>query len=1542
MSRVFCGKCKRIMSLFVSAAVIMGSMDISTLRAQAQEVQAADYADENLEVTEDVMPETDVEAAGVIVDENPDAAGQMQAEQSSVTEEPQIESQQEMVKTYSALEENELDGSAVQADDSGDTTPTGPQKVVISGIEVPSRTYDGQPAAVAGTLKAVVPQTASASGREEDVTDLISFKYDIIGTTTDKDNSEYKFQNNLVMDGSIKNKMPVDAGTYTLTIEPVDTNYKGSLSIQFTIRKRTIIVKVNDRQKKIGEAAPSFDNPTENIDYTVSNLVNGDKLTTPPTLAYEIENETDQNQPGATYLITASGAVATPNYDIEYQWGTLTVSGKEEAVISGVTIPNKVYDGKPIEFDSTTIKVTDRTSGKAIADTDLKMECSIYGKQNDGKQYLWDANGQKADSGDDSSDSGDSSKENALPTEAGDYTLRVAVSSTKYRGDLIIEFSITRRPVTLKANDLKIKQGDKIPTEFTYTVEGLLGEDKITTPPRYTCDISDTEKIDEYPIRPRGASAGANYRIDYVPGTLTVVEKDQITISGITTTPYPKIYDGTPAMCNTDKLKVMLNQSGEESKDITAQVDITYSIEGTMANGNAYLPRDIKDGMPTEAGEYTITVTAASKLGEAVEYWGSTEYLFSISPRPLVIVVEDKTIETEDKIPDQSDFSYRIAGMGLLEGHELRKTPIITCDIPNTDTEETYPIVAADADAGSNYSITYRNGTLTVVQKKIVPTRELLRIIPLEPVINVENGTSIDKIEMPETVTIVTRDIGAEVSETTEKTETAAVTWDRVATEGTSYNARKEEEQTFIMGGSVVLPPEVTNISDEGEKSLEVKVRVNVREKYAVRDKVAIPTANIATGSGVRRGTAISLSCETEGAEIYYTLDSSQPDRGSDRYTLYNNPIEVKVNGFTVIWAYAHKEGQPDSDTVKFYYYIKSQAEGEDDEPEVPKEDIPSDGIIPEGLWMTEVSEYTYTGKAIKPEVRVYDYKTRLEEKKDYTIKYANNTKAANRNASKAPSIIITGKGNYEGKVTRTFTIAPKNIGDSDISVDAVTVAYNSKKAQKPAPAVIWNGKKLAAKKDYVVRDANNQEASYKDVGEYTLTVSGLGNYTGEKTFKFTITDKVLASKFTVAKIPDQTYTGKPIEPSVTVKEKSKVLTLGKDYRIDYNIGDHTNVGTATVAVIGMGDYAGTKKVTFKITGHGVLNKAKADLRFVNAPVYTGRAITADQETVTLNVKSDGVTVERTLKKGTDYVVEYINNVKVGTATAVFTGKGAYSGTIKKTFKITPYDISKVSISLNKSYSYVKGGCKPEPIVKFSGKTLKAGTDYTLAYKQNSAAGSQAVLTIKGKGNFNGSVTREYEITAQDIGKMTVIAADKVYQNKKNIYKTTVQLTDTNGKRLAAGKDYDNKNMVYTYAERTLINKAYKKAGDPVDVNDIIPAGTKLNVTITAKGRDYTGTAQGTYRITTSSIAKAKVSIKDQTYTGKAIKLDTTADPQVIYVEVNGTPLKPEEFEIVESTYSNNVNKGKAKVTIRGLGNYGGTKTVTFKIKGKGLGLFGL
>ena len=767
-------------------------------------------------------------------------------------------------------------------------------------------------------------------------------------------------------------------------------------------------------------------------------------------------------------------------------------------------------------------------------------------------------------------------------------------------------------------------------------------------------------------------------------------------------------------------------------------------------------------------------------------------------------------------------------------------------------------------------------------------------------------------------------------------TATAQIVWDTVKTApGTTYNVNGKAAQTFKMQGTVQLPELVYT---DDESLLTVTVSVSVRE--AAEDQALRPTADVKSGP-VALGTRVNLSTEEAEAQIYYTIDASDPALYG---RLYTGSIEIR-NTLT-IRAVARIYGKQDSQELRITYYLDKSLNPDGNDPDddgnvVPPEDIPSDETdlpkdsngIPQGLWVTDMpKDIVYTGSAIKPEVRVYDYKKLLEEKKDYTISYKNNVNAADKNSSKAPTITITGKGNYEGKLVKTFTIAPKNINDADVKADDLTTAFNNK-AQKPAPVVTWKNKKLTNKKDYVcVFDA----VGYVEAKTYPVMVTGTGNYTGERKIDFTITNATPASKLTVSKIAAQTYTGKEIEPTVTVKFGKEELQSNIDYTVSYE--DNTEVGTAAVIITGKNRFSGVKRVTFSINAVAAMKKAKAELLWGNTPaIYTGKEITAPDYLVTVQIKTNGVTETRQLVRNKDYKVTYQNNIKAGTATAVFEGINAYSGTLKKTFKISAYDLQmdpnkKLNIQVQESYPYMKGGSTQKPVIKFDGKTLTEGTDYTLSYKNHTAAGSYAAMTIKGKGNFAGSVLKGYTVTVQNLKEMTVSPADKVYQAKANIYKTTVRVYDTNGKQLSAGKDYD-KNVTYTYAAtKRLDNGTVLRAGDAIDAAIILPVGTQIKVTVNAAGSNYEGTAEGIYTITRADLSKAKVTVPQQTYTGKPIELKESE----ISVMLNGMVLSPENYKI--TGYTNNVNKGTAKLTIRGQGeNYGGTKTVTFKIKGKSL-----
>ena len=134
-------------------------------------------------------------------------------------------------------------------------------------------------------------------------------------------------------------------------------------------------------------------------------------------------------------------------------------------------------------------------------------------------------------------------------------------------------------------------------------------------------------------------------------------------------------------------------------------------------------------------------------------------------------------------------------------------------------------------------------------------------------------------------------------------------------------------------------------------------------------------------------------------------------------------------------------------------------------------------------------------------------------------------------------------------------------------------------------------------------------------------------------------------------------YDGKAKKPGVTVKLNGKTLKNGTDYTVSYS--NNTKVGTAKVTITGKGNYTGSVSKTYSIKN----NFKKATVSGISTKAFTGKNITQS-----ITVKYNG----KTLKNGTDYTVSYSNNKSIGTATVKIAGKGSYTGTITKTFKINP------------------------------------------------------------------------------------------------------------------------------------------------------------------------------------------------------------------------------------------------------------------------------
>ena len=138
--------------------------------------------------------------------------------------------------------------------------------------------------------------------------------------------------------------------------------------------------------------------------------------------------------------------------------------------------------------------------------------------------------------------------------------------------------------------------------------------------------------------------------------------------------------------------------------------------------------------------------------------------------------------------------------------------------------------------------------------------------------------------------------------------------------------------------------------------------------------------------------------------------------------------------------------------------------------------------------------------------------------------------------------------------------------------------------------------------------------------------------------------------------------------------------------------------------------------------------------------------------------KKPGVTVKlngKTLKNGTDYTVSYSNNTKVGTAKVTITGKGNYTGSVSKTFKIKN-NFKKATVSGISTKAFTGKNITQSITVKYNGKTLKNGTDYTVSYSNNKKIGT-ATVKIAGKGSYTGTATKTFKINPakQEIQKLT-------------------------------------------------------------------------------------------------------------------------------------------------------------------------------------------
>ena len=403
-------------------------------------------------------------------------------------------------------------------------------------------------------------------------------------------------------------------------------------------------------------------------------------------------------------------------------------------------------------------------------------------------------------------------------------------------------------------------------------------------------------------------------------------------------------------------------------------------------------------------------------------------------------------------------------------------------------------------------------------------------------------------------------------------------------------------------------------------------------------------------------------------------------------------------------------------------------------------------------------------------------------------------------------------------------------------------------------------GKDLVENKDYTL----TYSSDVINVGTVEVNVKGTGNYTGE----FTKTYKITPKEYTVT-----TDSAKKVYDGTALTAGGKIEGIvDGEVVVVHTTGSQTEVGSTPNTYKLEWKKASSKNYKLKEDSIGTLTVTEQTIDPGKDPDnpnpnYSGVTINNPSNSVYDGKKhkwSPAVTDKEgnALVEGTDYEVAYSTSDfrNVGIIEVIITGIGNYTGTVTRTYEITPKAYTVTTESAKKVYdgTALTAGGKIEGIV--SGETV----EFTTTGSRTDEGTSKNTYSLK----WNGSaIETNYKLAKESIGDLTVTPKsiipdepdtpddkktgitvsnpkDSKYDGKE--HKEVLTVTDTKtGKELVAGTDYS-----VTYS------------------SDLVNAGT-VKVTVAGLG-NYSGSFTKTYKITKRSVTLTSATVS-KVYDGSAL-----------------------------------------------------------------------
>ena len=1109
-------------------------------------------------------------------------------------------------------------------------------------------------------------------------------------------------------------------------------------------------------------------------------------------------------------------------------------------------------------------------------------------------------------------------------TNVGEITITIT-GKGNYVGAVNKTYSITKRQVTLTSEGGS-KPYDGTPLTRPNVTVG--GDGFVTDEVTSVQAIGTVTEVKDSPVTNAieytvGTKFNINnYEISMTEGTLSITPKsinpDDQNMS--VSDPQGHVYDGLE---HKEELEVK-----DIFRDVILSAGTDYDVE--------YSTKDF-----TNVGKITITITGKGN------YTGTFDRTYEITPATLTV-----TTPSANKVYDGTPLTAE----GTISGFVNKETATFTTTGSQTEvgsSSNTYSIEWNGTAKSSNYKISETVGTLTVTENEneiVVTTKHSsytydgLAHGTEVTVSNLPKGYSLDKATSSATATDVTTAIeatcdtlviknaeGKDVTNNLKITKVpGSITITPATLTVTTPSANKVYDGTPLTADGTIsgfVNKETATFTTTGSQT-EVG---NSKNTYSIKWNGTAKSTNYQISEAVGTLTVTQQS-----------IDPEDPENNYNGVTI-NNPSNSVYDGKEHKWspAVTDKEGN-------------ALVEGTDYEVTYSTSDFRN---VTGTITVTITGIGNYTGKV----TRTYEITP-----KAYTVTTESANKVYDGTALTAGGKIegivdgedvefkVTGSQTNKGTSKNTYSLkwngsaietnyalASEAIGDLTVTEQTIDPGkdpdnpnpnYSGVTINKPSNKV-YDGKEhkwspaVADKEGNALVEGKDYEVAYSTedftnvTGTITVTITGIGNYTGKVTRTYEITPKA----YTVTtESANKVYDG----TALTAGGKIEGIVDGED--VEFKVtGSQTNKGTSK------NTYSLKWNGSAIETNYALASEAIGDLTVTEQTIDPGKDPdnpNPNYSGVTINKPSNKVYDGKehkwspavadkegnALVEGTDYTVEYstsdFTNV-TGTITVTITGIGNYTGTVTRTYEITPKAYTVTTESAKKVYdgTALTAGGKIEGIV--SGETV----EFTTTGSRTDEGTSKNTYSLK----WNGSaIQTNYKLAKESIGDLTVTPKsiipdepdtpddkktgitvsdpkDSKYDGQEHREVLTVKDTKT-GKDLIANKDYT---VVYS--------------------DDLVNAGT---VTIKVSGLgNYSGSFTKTYKITKRLVTLTSATVS-KTYDGQALTNTSITVSGDGFVEGEGASY---EVTGTQTSVGNSANAFEYKLNEKTLAsNYDITKVV--------------